>query len=639
MKNRFFFGLMVLLAAAAFLAACNADDSGAEEAAILDSAPRYGISIITEKEDDGGMVALTNTDGVVTASPAGRVKAGSTVTLSVRPELIAALSDPDGGGGDPEYWFVKSISGAYSMEGGPERTNVSFRPSPSATNVWTFSMTPGNIAITVDFTRNPDETTAALSGIYPGAGDISPVFTKNKYDYTIAVPFDSPEFSISAQAENPYLTPVMLPSGGGGDNLLDKDLMAAENGGPLSEGLSHYEVSVSSADGKASATYNINVIRLPDLSLATFKVTKADGSFERDLAPVGTQDVYVPYTEGISVLAEANDDSGAGVNINPSGSISGLTATSPVTVSVTVSKPLVNVDASLTSKTYVLKLYYGAGMAADPLASGGYVSFIPGEDESFYYEMHTFKTAGTYTLSFFDTTTPSITADYLIVAGGGGGGNKSWSDYGGGGGAGGLLYETGKTLTTSSPMTVTVGAGGAANTDGGYSHLGTIKVPGGGKGGNAASGGEVGGNGGSGGGNGSNTAVGEGTTTSAGQRDTASSGGGGTYSDVLGYKGGTAGSQSGGGGGGARGAGGDGSATAAGAGGAGWKPSQEGAAWIKDVVTATTEFSHGGKGGISGATSNPAANYGDGGNASASTKNGYSGIVVVRFHPASADAE
>jgi hypothetical protein len=50
------------------------------------------------------MVALTNTDGVVTASPAGRVKAGSTVTLSVRPELIAALSGTGGEGkeGDPD---------------------------------------------------------------------------------------------------------------------------------------------------------------------------------------------------------------------------------------------------------------------------------------------------------------------------------------------------------------------------------------------------------------------------------------------------------------------------------------------------------------------------------------------------------
>jgi hypothetical protein len=628
---------MALLAAAAFLAACNADNSDAEEAAILDSAPRYGVSIITEKEDAGSMIAVSNTDGVVTTSPAGKVKAGATVTLSVRPELIATLSDDGGetGEGATEYWFVKSISGAYSMEGGPERTNVSFRPSPSVTNEWTFRMTPGDLTITVDFTQDPDQKTAALGGLYVNAGDISPGFTKDKYDYTITVPFDTTEFSISAQAENPYLTPVMLPDGGGGDSLLDLDLMSVENGGPVSEGLHRYVISVTSGDGQASATYNITVVQLPDLSLKEFKVKQADKDFERDLAPIGTQDAYIPYAEGITVVAEAND-SGADININPSGSISGLLVNSAKTVSVTVSKTISNVEASLTSKTYVLNLYYGEGMASDPLAEGGYVNFIPGEAEGFYYEVHTFK--GSASLSFKDGR-ESIVADVLLVAGGGGAGsacNKIGNDRGGGGGAGGLLYQTGQTLElTGGSIAVEVGKGGAGGvaptqgTNGGDSSIGDIRVPGGGGGGigisdssNAMANGK---NGGSGGGSG---ALGGNYFGSPGNAN----GGDG----ILGHNGGAGGPNSGGGGGGAAGPGGTvTNANIAGAGGAGWKPSGE-SAWIVQV-TGTEEFSHGGRGGSypAAAEGQPGANYGDGGSGrngkGAAGMAGHDGIVIVRF--------
>jgi hypothetical protein len=277
------------------------------------------------------------------------------------------------------------------------------------------------------------------------------------------------------------------------------------------------------------------------------------------------------------------------------------------------------------------------------LAEGGAAHFVL--DDGQWYEVHTFTTVGTHSLSFFDIGTPSITADYLIVAGGGGGGNPSsdGKDQGGGGGAGGLQYETGETLTlTSGSIAVTVGKGGGANADGGYSYLGSIKVPGGGRGGNAAGTGQVGGNGGSGGGDGSSTWSGEPTTVSSGQRDTATfiatSGDSGPYSKVWGHGGGLP-QNSGGGGGGAKGVGKTGDMNAAGGtGGAGWKPSTEGAAWIADVVTGTTEFSHGGWGRWyytfipTGTAAAPAVNYGDGGNASYSlNRSGHSGIVVIRF--------
>ena len=54
------------------------------------------------------------------------------------------------------------------------------------------------------------------------------------------------------------------------------------------------------------------------------------------------------------------------------------------------------------------------------------------------------------------------TVEYLVVAGGGGGGqNKS-----GGGGAGGYRTASGFAVASGTPLTVTVGAGGAGDTSG-----------------------------------------------------------------------------------------------------------------------------------------------------------------------------
>jgi len=57
--------------------------------------------------------------------------------------------------------------------------------------------------------------------------------------------------------------------------------------------------------------------------------------------------------------------------------------------------------------------------------------------------------------------------EYLVVAGGGAGGYGNSSIGGGGGGAGGLRTATGFNVSAGSPITVTIGAGAAAQTDGG----------------------------------------------------------------------------------------------------------------------------------------------------------------------------
>jgi hypothetical protein len=80
-----------------------------------------------------------------------------------------------------------------------------------------------------------------------------------------------------------------------------------------------------------------------------------------------------------------------------------------------------------------------------------------------WYEVHIFKTAGSYTLSFGDPVPENVTADVLIVGGGGGSGGHRGYDKSGGGGAGGLLYKTGVSLVPEgNPKSLTgnVGADG-----------------------------------------------------------------------------------------------------------------------------------------------------------------------------------
>ena len=95
----------------------------------------------------------------------------------------------------------------------------------------------------------------------------------------------------------------------------------------------------------------------------------------------------------------------------------------------------------------------------------------------------TFTASGTYTSPGFGPGQ----ADYLVVAGGGGGGNGvTAGGAGGGGGAGG--YRTSfpggtKLSIPASPISVTVGAGGAANNSGSPSIFSTITSTGGGYGG------------------------------------------------------------------------------------------------------------------------------------------------------------
>lgn len=263
-------------------------------------------------------------------------------------------------------------------------------------------------------------------------------------------------------------------------------------------------------------------------------------------------------------------------------------------------------------------LYGITSTAVAAKATGGWVM------KSGNYVYHVFNASGTFSAS------QSLTADILVIAGGGGGA----AYYGGGGGAGGVQYFAGQSISTT-PLTVTVGAGGnpqmggygsGPSGNGGNSQFGALAASIGG-GGGVATGGGTAGSGGSGGGGAYSSNSGSGT---AGQ----GYGGGG-----MGYP-----AYGGGGGGGAAGAGGSGYYDGYYIyGGSGGTATSAYSSWAVATNTGVYGSYAGGGGGAgqgaggwgggggAGSYSGPqqaTANTGSGGGAGGA---GGSGIVIVRY--------
>jgi hypothetical protein len=220
------------------------------------------------------------------------------------------------------------------------------------------------------------------------------------------------------------------------------------------------------------------------------------------------------------------------------------------------------------------------------------------------YTLLTFTTDGTLTV------TKDGLFDYFVMGGGGG----STAFFNGGGGGGGSLILQGTTYLTATTYSVTVGAGGAVNSQSrGVSRIGTglYALAGSGSTGNRTPVGEYGASG----------AGGEGDNT-------ARAGGQALINAVTGYAGGnnqgTVSPFPGGGGGGFGGAGGNATVGVGGTPGAGVSNS------FNNVATT---YCRGGHGSITGGgTANAAANTGNGGGDSSNTTGaGGSGLVMVRF--------
>ncbi len=219
-----------------------------------------------------------------------------------------------------------------------------------------------------------------------------------------------------------------------------------------------------------------------------------------------------------------------------------------------------------------------------------------------------------------------ISVEYLVIAGGGAGGGH----FGGGGGAGGYLTGT-STITSGSPKTITIGAGGSGvsganrGNSGVGSVFGDISTTGGG-GGGCRDGVAAGINGGSGGGGGGNESGGfSGGSGVSGQGNSGGSGRTG------------ASSARGGGGGGATGVGQDANAGDSARGGTGASSSITGTSVTRaggGAGAGGTGSGSGGTGGGGGYGTAGTANTGSGGggaNISDTSGSGGSGVVIIAY--------
>lgn len=389
---------------------------------------------------------------------------------------------------------------------------------------------------------------------------------------------------------------------------------------PSARGAQTGTLNVTTNAGTKSATLSGNGLQPGSVSITALDFGTRDGGSVNTL----TQTLSNPGDVGVSVTAVTA--TGTGITVAAGGATpcavgstfslaAGASCTVSTTWTVSAAGPLTGaaVQATYGSGTVASGAITGTGLQIFMQATGGTVTTVGN------YKVHTFTTAGTFTI----TRAPSVGGIEVLVVGGGGGGAGGGANVGtGGGGAGGFVTST-QNITTTGDVTVTVGAGGAG---GAYNNLGnqgsnssitgtpvaTVSALGGGRGGNnsgtAGTGGSGGGTACSQGSSGATSVPGSGT---AGQGNNGSNGTSGRY----GYT-----SCTGGGGGGA------GSAASGMSGGAG-----------KSATINGGTYAAGGAGGTGGSGNGASAgantgNGGGGGNGTNSVGgNGGSGIVVIKY--------
>ncbi|NJO18757.1 MAG: hypothetical protein HC838_00025 [Spirulinaceae cyanobacterium RM2_2_10] len=242
------------------------------------------------------------------------------------------------------------------------------------------------------------------------------------------------------------------------------------------------------------------------------------------------------------------------------------------------------------------------------------------------FKVHTFTSSGT-----FQILSGSGTVESLVVGGGGGSGSSAGGGGGaGGGGAGGLKYTTPGSIYGVGSYTVTVGAGGAAASNGSGSAFDAITVLGGGGGATTSVLAQVGGSGGGGASNvgfqtGAAGTVGQGFAGGTGSQVGANASGGGGGSSAVGVNGNTSGVAGNGGAGTSVSITGS-AVTYAGGGGGGSGGGTPGTGGTGGGGNGSATMSTSGQNG----TANTGGGAGGGGTSSAGSTGG-SGIVILRY--------
>ena len=197
----------------------------------------------------------------------------------------------------------------------------------------------------------------------------------------------------------------------------------------LNVGANTITVVVTAQDGTTTATYTVTVTRAE----ATYTITLAAG------------------TNGTGSNQTLTKTNGTSLTLPDSASANGYFTRAGYTVSGWST-------SNGGSQTHALGGSFTTEAATTLYPVWTAVSCSPTSSTAFGYTIYKFTTTGTC----FWTVPDGITnVDVLVVAGGGGGG-YSWGNTGAGGGGGGQV-KTG-TATLSSPLEVTVGAGGSAGT-------------------------------------------------------------------------------------------------------------------------------------------------------------------------------
>ena len=193
---------------------------------------------------------------------------------------------------------------------------------------------------------------------------------------------------------------------------------------------------------------------------------------------------------GVYSLYIVNNDSGVGIyapGINYSGTPTWTTSAGSLGSTPQGSSPSFTVLATSDSVvTYSVKAGSSLPAGLSLNSSTGAITGTapsPASQTTYTFTLTATDTENQTTdRSFSITVLISVMVDYLVVAGGGAGGNGQTNlNNGGGGGAGGLLTDTGLVCDAGVTYTVTIGAGGAANTSGSNSVFSSITTIGGGR--------------------------------------------------------------------------------------------------------------------------------------------------------------